>query len=71
MSLYGVLFMAAGGFTLACVVGDVDWFFNSRKAQTFVRLVGRTGARAFYGLLGLFLLGLGLASVLGLVRLER
>ena len=37
---------------------------NNRRAQMFVELLGREGARVFYGLFGLFLAGLGILMAL-------
>lgn len=57
MMLVGFL---GGGFSLAGAIFDWDWFMNNRRARFFVSIFGRTGARIFYGGLGLFLIGLGL-----------
>ena len=35
---------------------DTDWFFNNSQAAFWVDLVGRKGARWFYGGLGVFIL---------------
>ena len=53
MNPVGLLIIAAGVFVLIAVAQDWDWFFNSRRAQLFVSLFGRGGARIFYGLLGI------------------
>ena len=52
-----------GMFTIGCAVADFDWFMNNYKARPLVNLVGRDGARIFYGILGLIiiLLGAGMA----------
>jgi small neutral amino acid transporter SnatA (MarC family) len=53
------LLIAAGLFSLVCAVMNWDWFMNHRKAKFMVNLIGRTGARIFYGLLGVFICGMG------------
>jgi small neutral amino acid transporter SnatA (MarC family) len=51
----GILLIAAGLFAIAGAVLNWEWFMNARKARTIVGLFGRTGARVFYVILGLFL----------------
>jgi hypothetical protein len=58
--MMGLLIAGAGAFSLAGAAGDWDFFMNHRKARIWVALFGRTGARAFYGLLGLGLVVGGL-----------
>jgi HEAT repeat protein len=58
--------IACGGlFALAAAFFDWEWFMNSRKARVFVDMLGRQGARVFYGGLGVFLIGLGVAGMGG------
>jgi len=54
------IFILGGVFALVASVLNFDWFFNSRKAETFVGWFGRTGARVFYGLVGLALIASGI-----------
>ena len=51
--LFAGLFSTAGG------VLNWEWFFAHRKAVFFIQLFGRTGARAFYVILGGLLLYVG------------
>ena len=71
MNWMGLLIAGAGAFSVAGAIADWDWFMESRKARFFVKVLGRTGARIFYGLLGLALIALGLAGLLGYVDLNR
>ncbi len=49
-------FLLGGGvFSVLGALKDWDFFMNSRKARPFVRLVGRNGARIFYGVIGTIL----------------
>ena len=54
-----VLFNALGAFSLVSAIANFDWFFETSAAMSFVNKMGRTGARFFYGLLGIALLVCG------------
>jgi small neutral amino acid transporter SnatA (MarC family) len=54
------IFVVAGVISLTAAIFNVDWYFQSRKASTFVHWFGRNGARVFYGLLGLALIAAGI-----------
>ena len=49
-----------GGFAFFCAYRDFDWFMNNRRAALLVMILGRGGARIFYMLLGLVIIGGGL-----------
>lgn len=49
----------AGTFTIVAAMADWEWFFTHPKAKFFVDRFGRSGARVFYGILGLTLVALG------------
>ena len=59
-----VIFMALGAFSLIAAIFNFDWYFETSGATTFVNKLVRTGARLFYALLGLALIGCG---TLGLI----
>jgi small neutral amino acid transporter SnatA (MarC family) len=66
MPLWASIFcVLAGLFSFAGAVSNWEWFMTNSRAAVFVRLLGRTGARIFYGLLGVFLAALGLAGAFG------
>lgn len=71
MNLAGMILLGAGVFSVCGAVCDWDWFINSRKARAMVALLGRNGARAFYGLLGAVLSVVGLLGLLGIVDLAQ
>jgi hypothetical protein len=52
-SLVIVFIVVAGIFALCAACCNWDWFFAARKAGFMVKVIGRTGARVFYGVLGL------------------
>ncbi len=70
MNLFGLVFVAAGAFALCGAGFDWDWFMNARKARVFVSMLGRNGARVFYGLLGAALVIAGLLVVVGVIEMK-
>ena len=64
----GLILVAAGLFSICGAAFDWDFFINSRKAQLFVTMFGRTGARIFYGVLGLAIVVLGALITLGVLK---
>jgi hypothetical protein len=57
--------MVGGGlFALAGAIANWSWFFGSFRARLPVLLLGRTGARGFYALIGGALTGAGVALLL-------
>lgn len=60
-----LLLFGAGAFTIVGAVMDWNWFMNSRRARFFVAIFGRMGARIFYILLGLFIIGMAGIIYLG------
>lgn len=47
--------LGAGLFSILAAILNWNWFFNNRRAYIFVKMFGRTGARVFYAILGIFL----------------
>ncbi len=64
----GWVIAGAGLFAICGAAFDWEWFMNNRKAQFFVRLLGRPGTRIFYGVLGAGLAVLGGLMVAGIVQ---
>ncbi len=58
-----IIIFLAGLFSVFCAAKDYDWFMNNSKAWLFVKLFGRNGARVFYILLGLVLIGASLSMM--------
>lgn len=54
------ILIAMGLFSLGGAIANWGWFFNSRRGRFFVGIFGETGARIFYGVLGLILIGLAI-----------
>lgn len=68
MNPIGLFIVAAGLFSLAGGVYNWEWFMNHRKARFMSTILSRTGARIFYVILGLVLVGFGILITLGIVR---
>ena len=68
MNAFGLIIVGAGLFALAGAVFDWDFFMESRKARFFTAIVGRTGARIFYTILGIALLVLGALMAAGVIQ---
>jgi small neutral amino acid transporter SnatA (MarC family) len=61
------LFILAGLFSFAGALFNWEWFMTNYKAAVFVRILGRSGARILYAILGLLLAALGFAGLFSLV----
>ncbi|MBP7176300.1 MAG: immunity 17 family protein [Thermoclostridium sp.] len=53
--LLRVLLVLTGLFCIVSSICNWNFFFENRKAYIFVKLLGRNGARIFYGILGIAL----------------
>ena len=60
-----ILFILVGLLSVAASYFNWDWYFNNYRARFLVKTIGRKGARIFYMVLGLFLVGLGVALLMG------
>jgi hypothetical protein len=56
MDLFRVICFLGGALALAAALKNWDWFFAHPKARWMVAVLGRGGARAFYGVLGTLLI---------------
>ena len=52
MSILYYLMLTFGVFLIIAALTNWEWYFKQRRAQTMIKLMGRNGARWFYGLLG-------------------
>ena len=62
------LCIAAGLFAIAGAAFNWDWFMQDPKANVFVRLLGRTGARVFYTIVGVSAILLGIWARFGVPK---
>ncbi len=58
-----ILFIALGVFSIVAAALNLDWYFHTSGAMTFVKWLGRKGARIFYVLLGLGLIACGVTGL--------
>lgn len=70
MNLWGIFFWAIGLFTSAGGIFDWDWFMNYWRARFMCKLLGRTGARVLYVLMGVVFCVLGTMVLLGLLQVH-
>ena len=63
----GFVIVAIGAFTLAGAIFNWDWFMNSRKARFIVKILSRSGARIFYGFLGVVFIAIGVLILTGII----
>lgn len=57
-------FVFSGLFAFTSALSNWEWFLAHPRAELFVKLFGRTGARVAYALIGLSLIVLGGAMLL-------
>ncbi len=67
--ILGLVFIVSGLFSLIASIKNWNFFFGSRKTRFIQRLVGRIGARIFYGLLGIVIIVVGILAILGNINL--
>jgi len=65
--LLGALMIAGGVFSVSGAAFNWEWFMTARKARFIVAIAGRTGARIFYGVLGLALIVIGVLALTGFI----
>jgi len=70
MNPLGLILIAGGVFSVLGAALDWDFFMESRKARLFVGMLGRNGARVFYGILGTGIAVFGTLGVMGVVDLS-
>ena len=65
------ILIGGGLFSAAGALFDWEWFMNARRTRSVSRVLGRTGARVFYGLLGLALAVGGVLGLVGIIDFGR
>lgn len=61
----GIVAMVLGLVPLGAALLNSDWFYGLRKSQWLARRVGRGRARLFHAVIGIALISLGIALVMG------
>jgi small neutral amino acid transporter SnatA (MarC family) len=57
-------FVVSGLFAFFSALANWEWFMAHPRAELFVKLFGRSGARIVYALIGLTLIAIGGAMIL-------
>jgi hypothetical protein len=63
----GWLVAAVGAVAVWTAAFDLPWFMNHRKARFIAAILGVTGARIFYAVLGTTLLVMGILMAVGVI----
>ena len=63
----GLLMVLPGSFAIAGGLFNWDWFMNARKARMVAKLMGRSGSKIFYFLLGSTITVLGFLINFGII----
>lgn len=71
MNLFGLIFVAAGAFSLLGGICDWEWFMNSRKARFIVKILSRNGARIFYTVLGIIIVVFGILVTMDRIDISK
>ena len=67
MDLAGLIVIAGGVASICGAAFGWDWLIHSRDSRFLVNILGRLGARLFYGVLGLVLVVAGVLMLLGVL----
>jgi len=63
----GLLVVVGGLFTAGCGIFDWEWVMTSRRARFLSQLITRTGARAFYAVVGVGMIVVGTLMTIGVI----
>ncbi|MCA9569220.1 MAG: immunity 17 family protein [Myxococcales bacterium] len=59
MNPMGLVLVGVGLFSVVAAIQEWSFFMEHRKAQRMIWLLGRQGARAFYVVTGIVIMGAG------------
>ncbi|PCH75691.1 MAG: hypothetical protein COB98_08505 [Flavobacteriaceae bacterium] len=62
-----ILFMLIGVFAIVASVLEWNFFFNSKKAQGLIAILGRKGTKIFYIVIGVGLLLVGFLDMMDII----
>lgn len=65
--MIGIIVAAGGVFVLAGSAFNWEWYWDRRRTRVWVDLLGRVGARIFYGIMGVAVLVLGVLMAAGVI----
>ncbi len=67
--ILGGVFIASGLFSLIASIKNWNFFFQGFKTRWITSIIGRNGARIFYGILGIAIIIVGLLAFIGRIDL--
>ena len=67
MNPVGLLIVAVGLFSVGSGIFNWEWAMTNRQARLLSRMITRTGARAFYVVLGVGLVVVGTLMTIGVI----
>ena len=67
MNSVGLLVVAAGVLTTGCGIFDWEWAMTSRQGRRLSTMITRTGARAFYVVVGVGMIVVGTLMTTGMI----
>ena len=56
----GIVLMAVGAFLLWASLTEQGWFYNNYKARRTAKLLGHTGTKILYAVIGILFAGIGI-----------
>ncbi len=62
--------IGVGALSLTASITNWEWFFKQRRAQSMIKLMGRSGARIFYAILGTFFVVFGWLVISGQIAVN-
>ncbi len=65
-----IFFMAAGIFSVLGAFFEWGFFFNSRKAKLVTKILGRTGAKIFYIVIGIALFTIAFLAFINVIDIH-
>ncbi|MEG0948051.1 MAG: immunity 17 family protein [Bacteroidales bacterium] len=62
-----ILFLIIGTLSLMAGIMNWNWFYRSHNVSIAVRWFGRSGARFFYGTIGVIVIVMGILMLSGVI----
>ena len=67
MNPVGLLIVALGLFSVGCGIFNWEWAMTTRQGRLLSTMITRTGARAFYVVLGVGMIVVGTLMTIGVI----
>ncbi len=63
-SVFYVMFIFVGIFSVVAAICNWDWYFNGRRARTMCKMFGRTATRVIQVILGLVIISMSVYALI-------